>query len=304
MRKFKPTGIEKFDTALMLLDNHLMFTSKEDHTRSSYCCRVRNFILFANKLPEECTKNELIKTVLLLRKSRNLSQGTMKIYIYSIKYYLFNVAERMDLWAKIPNPKLRGYEFESLTIAEIKNLMKACCNPKEKIIIQLLYETGIRVGELIKLRLSDFDFHNNSLCIRKSKNRKTRIVYFGKQFIEVFNEYYNSSKSLFSSSQSNYEFHRLLPFSKRSIRNTIRKIASKSGTTKKVIPHSFRHAFAVHYLNFGGTIFQLQKLLGHSHLVTTCEYLKYAILPESLNISVLDKLTESKVHHKLNLKRA
>jgi site-specific recombinase XerD len=70
----------------------------------------------------------------------------------------------------------------------------------------------------------------------------------------------------------------------------VRQIAKRSGIKKKISPHTFRHTYAVHYLNAGGSLFHLQKLLGHENITTTLHYLKYAKLAEGTRRSILDIL--------------
>lgn len=290
MKLHKKTGIKKFDFALLSLDNHLNISGKSLSTRKTYSRCLHSFILVSNKIPEECSKEEIIACILMIKENRGFKSATLKHYIYSIKYYLTHIAERMDLISKIPIPYVKKYNIHVLTSHEIYRMFEACKSPKERFVIQLLYDTGIRVGELTRLCVNDFDFYNHSILIRDSKNRKTRTVYFGKNFTKTFNEYYNSTKTLFSDFFLNKEFHPFLRFSKKRVNKILKDLAKRSRIKHKISAHSFRHAFAVHYLNFGGTIYQLQKLLGHSYLSTTCHYLQYAILPESKNFSVLDKL--------------
>jgi len=304
MKYFKPTEIDKFDTVLSKYDNHLNLSYKAISTRRNYNACLRNFLLFSGKLPDDFTKHELVNQILLLKEKRSFNYGTMKTYIFAIKYYLVHIVDRIDLWEKIPNPKIKTFNFELLTLCEIRKMFESCKTPQERLVIHLLFETGIRIDELLKLKKSDFDFHNYSVCIRNSKNSRTRVVYFGKIFVNTFNEYVNFTKSLFSECASVLEYHRFISFSKRDVRTILRRLATKCGVSKKVNPHAFRHAFAVHYLNFGGTIYQLQRILGHKHLSTTCNYLQHASIAESNKISVLDELIRSRNKVENSLKRA
>jgi len=302
MKIYTKTGVPKFDKALLDLDNHLNVAAKTIATRKSYGRGLRRFMFVANKLPEECTKEEILECMLKIKQQNDCKYATLKLIIYTIKYYLRHVANRMDLFTKIPIPITKKYNIEVLNVHEIKQLFNVCRNPRERLIIQLLYETGIRVSELLKINIDDFDFHNNSLVIRDSKNRKTRTVYFGENLVKVFFEYLKVSKSLFSDTLFTRQFHPFIPMSKSGVRWVMNSITERSGIRKRVNTHAIRHAFAVHYLNFGGTIYQLQKLLGHSHLQTTCYYLQHAVLPDSINISILDKLLESNIPPSLNLR--
>ena len=286
------TGINKFDYALKALDNHLALSSKSISTRKMYCRSLRLFTIKLNKLPEECTKIEIVNYLMDCKTERNLHYSSLKGYMYGMKYYLKYIAERMDLFEKIPNPVIKPYDINVLNIEEINLMISKCKNIRELLIIQILYETGMRVGELVRLTMNDFDFHNNTVTILNSKNRKTRTINFGNKLKDTINLYLDNFKSLFSGTLLARQYHPFMPISNRGITWVIKALVKRSGITKRVNLHSFRHTFAVHYLNFGGTIYQLQKLLGHCHLMTTIHYLQYAVLPESRHISILDKILE------------
>ena len=80
----------------------------------------------------------------------------------------------------------------------------------------------------------------------------------------------------------------------RGVQHIVRQIVKRSGLKKRIHPHTFRHTFAVHFLNAGGSLPRLQHLLGHKHITTTLHYLKYAHLPETIHVSVLDVLLRLK----------
>lgn len=300
MKIFKTFGVKKFDFALSLLDNHLNISGKSISTRKKYSRTLRQFIITLNKLPEECNKNEIIAFFVSFKEENKISNSTLKNHIYSIKYYLKHIVDRIDLFDKIPTPVSKPFNINILNIHEINLLMESCKDCREKLIVQLLYETGIRISELVNLNINDFDLYNKFLVIRNSKNKKNRMVYFGDNLISTLIDYNNCYRNLFSHSLFTRKYNSFIRISKSTVRRVLKNIVKRCGINKRVTPHSLRHAFAVHYLNFGGTLYQLQKLLGHSHLETTFHYLQHATLPDSMNISILDKLFEIKQNYDLN----
>lgn len=268
----------------------MAISGKSVSTRITYARVLYDLILALNKLPEECTQFEIINYFMECKNERELHSSTLRLYITGLKYYLKYIAERMDLFAKVPNPVIKAYNVDVLNIEEVNLLFKNCENTRELLIIQLLYETGIRVSELVKLKWNDFDFQHKILIIRNSKNRKTRTINFGKNLDNTLNLYLNRNQSLFSENVLTRQFHPFIPLSHKGVGKVLKSLVERSGITKQINVHSLRHTFAVHYLNFGGTIYQLQKLLGHSCLTTTMNYLQYAVLPENMHISILDEL--------------
>ena len=305
MRKtLKFTRVKKFDQAIQSLDNHLILSGKSLATRRIYNRMLYGFMIQSGKLPDECGKHEIVDVILTIQKERGFESATLKNHVYALKYYLRHIVERLDLFTKIPIPNIKKYNVEILNVHEISALFEACKNPRDLLIVQLMYETGIRIKELLQLRYQDFDLVNRSLTIRDSKNGKTRTVYFGKHLSRLIRIYHHSYRSLFSHSLANRQFHPFINLSRSGVRYMLASAVKRSGIAKRVSPHLLRHAFAVHYLNFGGTIYQLQRLLGHNHLTTTFYYLQYAVLPEHKNISILDMLIEANRVEEMKLKRA
>jgi len=130
--------------------------------------------------------------------------------------------------------------------------------------------------------------------IRNSKGNKTRVVQYGQALRHTLNQYYRVRGGLPKECliDSIVVKDKEQPISKRGIQHIVRQVVKRSGLKKKISPHTLRHTYAVHFLNFGGTLPQLQQLLGHEYLSTTLHYLKYAVLPDSQTISPLDKLKE------------
>lgn len=287
---YKLTGTPKFDNVLNALDNHIALSGKSYSTRKAYTTVLYRFLNETKRLPEECTKNEIIAFLMWCKQVRNFGFTTMKHHIYAIKYYLYYIADRPDLYQKIPNPSIKIYNINVLTIHEIQLLFEKCKNIRELLIIQMLYETGMRVSELANLSLPEIDLYHKTITIRNSKNKKTRVVNIGDSLITTLTKYLESTPSLFSESLFTRQYHPFIPMSSAGVNWVINALVKRAGITKRVNLHSLRHTFAVHYLNFGGTIYRLQKLLGHKTMVTTINYLQYANLHESKNISILDKL--------------
>lgn len=281
----------EFDEALEKMDNQMSLIGNAFATRRSYIRGIRSLMLYYDRLPENCTVDELKAFLVFQRDQRQLSSSTLNLRVCSLKYYFREVVHRLDLVVKIPNPRVQKYDTEILTIEEIKILFRCCRDMRQTLILHLLYDTGIRVREVVRLRPSDFDKHHQSIIIRNSKGNKTRVIFYGHQLRFTLNKYCKvrggvpPNTLLESYKESNQ------PLTKRGVQYIVRQIVKRSRLKKRISPHTFRHTFAVHYLNQGGSIFHLQKLLGHEHITTTLNYLKYANLPQGKTISILDGIT-------------
>ena len=259
-------------------------------TRCNYLRGLKSLILHYQKLPEECTADEVKSYLVHERDKCNLSSSTINLRICSLKYYYRNVVNRLDLVVKIPNPRIQKYNTEILTSEELKKLFRCSRDMRQKLIMTALFDTGMRVRELLRIRLSDFDKQHQSITIRNGKGQKTRVVYYGKRLRMVLTQYckylgYLPKDFLIESYKDSSR-----ALSLRGVQFIVKEAVKRSGLKKRIHPHTLRHSFAVHYLNEGGSIFTLQRLLGHHNITTTLHYLKYASLPLGKQISVLDAM--------------
>ncbi len=264
-------------------------------TRQNYIRGVRALILYYQRLPENCTVDELKAFLVYERDERGQSASTVNLRVCGLKYYFRHVVHRLDLVVRIPNPRLSKYEVEILSIEEIKQLRRACRDMRQLLLLSLLYDTGLRVREVARLGVSDFDKHHRSIHIRNSKGQRTRVVYYGEELRLTLNRYCKARGGV--PKDTLLESYKIAghPLSNRGVQYIVRQIVKRSGIKKRVSPHTFRHSFAVHYLNAGGSLKQLQFLLGHKYITTTLLYLKHVKPEEGKRISVLDVALSSRV---------
>ena len=259
-------------------------------TRQNYIRGVRSLIEYYQRLPEQCTPDELIAFLVFQKNKCNFSASTVNLRVCGLKYYFRHVVNRLDLVVRIPNPRVTKYDTEILTIEEMNILHRACRDMRQLLIVSLLYDTGIRSREVIRLRVSDFDKHSKTITIRNSKGNKTRVVFYGEALKDTLNKYCKARGGVPENTLLESYVDLTKPLSLRGVQHIVKRIVKRSKIKKRISPHSFRHTYAVHFLNAGGSIFLLQKLLGHKHITTTLNYLKYATIPEGKNISLLDIL--------------
>jgi integrase/recombinase XerC len=145
---------------------------------------------------------------------------------------------------------------------------------RNSLIIELLYDTGVRVSELSNIKIKDIDYSNNSIRIM-GKGSYERIVYFGEYAKNIIDEYLNN----FRNSHLKNKIHEYLIINKngdkitdRGIRKILDDILKGVSLKMHITPHSLRHTFATHLLENGCDIKVVQELLGHKHLSTTSIY--------------------------------
>lgn len=153
-----------------------------------------------------------------------------------------------------------------LTKEEIRNLFNSAKNKKSRLILELLYSSGMRVSELVNLRIVDLTFRENLGWIRGGKGKKDRMF--------IISEKLSKRLEKFSSKNPHwkYLFSQEKPLTTRNIQKIVKKTCFKAGINKRIYPHTLRHSFATHLLDSGVDIRKIQFLLGHSSIATTQIY--------------------------------
>ena len=155
-----------------------------------------------------------------------------------------------------------------LSIEEILSILQVTKNLKHRVIIALLYSSGLRISEIVNLKLSDFDFHRKQLHIKNAKGRKDRYCTIAESLYPLIKNYYKTyrPKTYFIENPKGGIY------SPQSIRTFLKKSIKMTSITKTVTPHTLRHSYATHMLEQGIGIRHIQELLGHARPETTMIY--------------------------------
>lgn len=181
--------------------------------------------------------------------------------------------------ATIESPRLPGKLPEVLGTAEVEALLRApagndSIDARDRAMLELLYATGLRVSELVSLRLSDLNLMSGYL-ITSGKGEKERLVPVGDSAGKALKEYLvTARKTLDRRGESRFLFLSRLgaKMSRQSFWNIIKKRALQAGIRKGISPHTLRHSFATHLLENGADLRSVQLMLGHADLSTTQIY--------------------------------
>ena len=141
---------------------------------------------------------------------------------------------------------------------------------RNRLVMELLYATGVRVSELVNIKMHDFDMSNRQITVT-GKGDKTRIVFFNEVCLEILKKYLNESLSL-RKDDSLIINHNGRGITTRGISSIIDKVILETSIIKHVHPHTLRHTFATHLLNNGCDLLTVQELLGHASISTTGIY--------------------------------
>jgi site-specific recombinase XerD len=183
-----------------------------------------------------------------------------------------------------------------LSQPEVMNILGSVRNIKHFVMLALLYSSGLRVGELIDLRLEDLDFDRFQIHIRRGKGKKDRYVGMSRHLAPVIKRYimeYGPDTYLLNGQNG-------LQYTASSVRKVLQKAADFAGIRKRVTPHMLRHSYATHMLEGGVDIRHIQELLGHNKPETTMIYTHVTTKQLTDIKSPLDELVEKLDRDKRN----
>ena len=254
--------------------------------------QFNNFIKKKKKSFKSIIKKDILDFLENL-KLKNVKNKTKSRKIFALKrFYRFLISERIiknNPMEKIDIPKSEDTLSITLSADQIEKILKFVSKKKNSyidirsnLIIELLYSTGIRVSELISIKINNIDLKKKKILIdppEKGKSRKERIVFFGKQTKEVIEKYLEFRKIYFKKEDNPWLFPSKNTndfLTRRRVLQIMHNLADKIQIDKNLMhPHSFRHAFGNHLLNSGADIRVVQKLLGHSSIITTQKYTEH-----------------------------
>lgn len=154
---------------------------------------------------------------------------------------------------------------------EFLQMMNVCLNEKHRVIIALMFDCGLRVSEVINLKLLDIDVSNMQIRIIQSKGRKDRVIKLSPIMLVLFENYISIFKPeiWLLNGQKPKGTNEVRKYTTRSCEEVVSQLRNKSGITKKLTPHKFRHGYAMNLLENGTDLNRIANQLGHSSTKTT-----------------------------------
>ena len=220
------------------------------------------------KTPEEIRPDDVTEFLALMEKDKDYSSSAMNLAVSAIKFFFRNVLKNDDISERHRPRRDRNLPMV-LSREEISKILGAEKNPKHRLLLMLVYSSGLRVSEVVALKKEHIDLSRKVIFVKLGKGRKDRSTLLSEkaaQFIEEYYEFFGIEKWLFPG----YPPTRHLSI--RSAQQLFDKAVRRAGITKKITIHGLRHTFATHLLESGTDIRYIQTLLGHANLRTTERY--------------------------------
>ncbi len=272
--------LENFKRALIL-------KAYSKHTIRSYVCEFIQFLkYFENKDIRLLGKSEIEDFVYELVKRKKISESKQNLIINSIKFYYEQVLKKPRKSFNIQRPKKPLLYPGVLSESEVLKLINAPTNIKHKAILYTIYSAGLRISELVNLRVCDIHSDDGYIFIKGGKGKKDRRTVLSDKLLHILRDYarvYRPRHFLFEGQAGGR-------YSESSIRAIFNRACKQTGILQECSPHTLRHSFATHLLEHGINLRYIQVLLGHSSTRTTEIYTHVAEVNSKRFKSPLDMI--------------
>ncbi|MCU4177722.1 tyrosine-type recombinase/integrase [Carboxylicivirga sp. N1Y90] len=196
---------------------------------------------------------------------KNFSKQTINQSVNAIKLYYKGYLKREVSLEEVVRPRTGKVLPKVWSQEEIKRILDCIDNIKHKTILAIIYGSGLRIGELLKLRIEDIDSKRMRMRILGAKGKKDRYTIIGNYTLDLLRQYYKKYKPNKLLFEGQFGGH----YSTTSISRILYHAIKKSGVSKRGGVHSLRHSFATHLLESGTDLRYIQELLGHNSCTTT-----------------------------------
>jgi site-specific recombinase XerD len=242
-------------------------------THESYLSAVEQLAQYFHRSPDKLSHEQLQAFFKHLALERGLSPASCRLYLNGVRFFYLQVLgwKHFDVPLVVPRREQRIPEL--LSRNEVARLLNACTNPKHRMLLALCYGCGLRVSEVVAVRVRDIDGERSLLRIEQAKGAKDRLVIIGPSLLDALRRYWQAQRP------DNW----LFPNNRRREQHIGISTAQKVYTEAKRLAgidkvggiHALRHAYASHQLESGLPVHQLQRLLGHGNLQSTMRYLHW-----------------------------
>ena len=258
------------------------------NTQRSYLQQISLFARHFRRSPDGLGPENIRAYQLYLTKEKKLAPSSILIATSALRFlYTVTMKRPWDVEEVLPMPKKPQTLPVILSPQEVRQFLSCVLRRKARTALTVCYATGLRVSEAIALKPTDIDSQRMTIRVTQGKGQKDRDVMLSEQLLSILRDWYRFARP------TEWLFPGVIPGShitRSGIENACTLAHERSGLSKPVTPHSLRHAFACHLLEYGTDLRTIQLLLGHRSLSTTARYLRLAISKVCATRSPLDLL--------------
>ena len=261
-----------------------------EKTRNDYIRNVKTFTAFLGRSPDQAIPEDL-RRFQLHQSQSGVRPPSINGSVAALRFFFTVTLDRPEMARHLTFVREPRKMPAVLSPEEVARLLAAAPGPKYKAALSAAYAAGLRVSEVVALKVSDIDSERLLLRIEQGKGRKDRFAMLSPKLLELLRDWYRIARPaiwLFPGRDP------MLPMTTRQFARAVDAAASMAEIKKRVTPHTLRHSFATHLLEQKTDVRFIQFLLGHAKLETTALYAQVATNVIRAVTSPLDRLTPLK----------
>ena len=245
------------------------------NTQKTYLLQVSSFARHFRHSPEVLGPEEIRAWIIHLTNERKLAPASVQLAVGSLRF-LYRITLRRD-WSDedFPLPKRPVKLPVILSFEEVTRFFESIPSLKQRAILMTAYAAGLRVSEVVHLKVTDIDSKRMVIRVNQGKNRKDRYVMLSPRLLEILRLYWQDAHPKEWLFPGNIPGR---PITRHAVGDACELARKRSGISKPITPHLLRHAFATHLLEAGTDVRRIQLLMGHRSLATTSRYYRQKVV--------------------------
>jgi site-specific recombinase XerD len=252
------------------MDEAMVLRGLSPRTRHAYLGWVHRLVRFARVVPDQLTGEHVRAFLLDLTQARRVAFSTFNQAAYAVRLFFREVLKRE---ADLGETRYYQRPQQRLPLVmsgeEVLRILEATPRLRDRAVIETAYAAGLRLGEVLRLKVSDIDSQRMTIRVEQGKGRKDRYVMLSPALLETLRAYWRTARPrglLFPGHGGKRPLHESM------VQRAFKAARDKAGIQKPVSFHTLRHSFATHLLESGTNVRTIQALLGHRSLGTTQRY--------------------------------
>ena len=279
----------EFEICVESFEQLLALKGYSNSTKKAYRAHINRFKKYLKKDINEINIDDIKKYMYYLINTEDNSNSYTTQAYSAIKLYCTYILNKNIEYENFPRPKTIKPLPKVLSEEDVTKILNSVTNQKHRTILYVVYSSGLRVSEVVSLKVSDIDSNRMTIFIKDGKGNKDRYTILAQETLNELRRYYQLYRPknwLFPGADETEHL------SVRSVQKVFKKACAKARINKDVGIHSLRHSFATHLLEYGTDIRYIQELLGHSSTKTTQIYTHVTNKDLKKIISPIDRIAK------------
>jgi len=250
------------------MDEDMIVRGMADRTREAYLWAVSGLAAFYGRSPDQISDAEVQGYLLHLIRDRKRSWSTCNIVVHGLRFFYHTTLHRDRTTFCIPSPRQPGRLPALLSRDEVQRLIAHAANARHRVMLRTAYAAGLRLNEVLHLRVSDIDSARMTIRVEQGKGGQDRYTILSATLLEALRAYWRVHRPL----TWLFPGRKGRPMDPSALQHAYGLAKRRAGLTKPGGIHALRHAFATHLLEAGVDVHTIQRLLGHKSIATTTRY--------------------------------